>query len=145
MKKTTILLAIVCSMFVGLSMAVTFHILNGGRSSSTAQGNAAGAATHDMPPGMSHEEHLKMMAEAEAKKQAASVGDKPMSHDHHPGQEDSSDPRPQFRSIKSLTADEIKAYEEGTGHGMAKAAEQNHYPGPRHVLDLSKELKLSAE
>ena len=27
--------------------------------------------------------------------------------------------------------------------GFAKAAELNHYPGPRHVLDLSKELKLS--
>jgi len=66
-------------------------------------------------------------------------------HNHHPGQEDSPDPRPEFRAIKSLTADEIQAYEEGTGHGLAKAAEQNHYPGPRHLLDLAKELQLSAD
>jgi Spy/CpxP family protein refolding chaperone len=63
----------------------------------------------------------------------------------HPGHDDSPDPRPEHRAIKSLTAEEIKAYEEGTGHGMAKAAEQNHYPGPRHVLDLAKELQLSEE
>jgi Spy/CpxP family protein refolding chaperone len=85
---------------------------------------------HNMPPGMSHEDHFKMITAAQA---------------HHPGQEDSPDPRPEFRAIKSLTADEIQAYEEGTGHGMAKAAEQNHYPGPRHLLDLAKELQLSAE
>jgi len=29
--------------------------------------------------------------------------------------------------------------------GLAKAAELNHYPGPRHVLDLASELKLSEE
>jgi Spy/CpxP family protein refolding chaperone len=27
--------------------------------------------------------------------------------------------------------------------GLAKAAELNHFPGPKHVLDLSKELNLS--
>jgi Spy/CpxP family protein refolding chaperone len=44
-----------------------------------------------------------------------------------------------------LTADEVHAYQEGTGHGLAKAAEQNHYPGPRHVLDLSSQLQLSSQ
>jgi hypothetical protein len=29
--------------------------------------------------------------------------------------------------------------------GFGKAAELNHYPGPRHVLDLATELKLSHE
>jgi Spy/CpxP family protein refolding chaperone len=29
--------------------------------------------------------------------------------------------------------------------GLAKAAELNHYPGPRHVLELASELKLSEE
>jgi hypothetical protein len=29
--------------------------------------------------------------------------------------------------------------------GLAKVAELNQYPGPRHVLDLAKELKLTAE
>ncbi len=318
MKKITILLAILCSVFVGVSIAVTFYILNGGRSGSSAQAGAGAshnmppgmsheehqklmaaeaakqpggaqaggdqpmdhtmppgmsheehqkmmaeqaaksqasaqstppAMDHSMPPGMSHEEHQKMMAEAAkkqggntkdstpadmghnmpagmsheehqkmmaeaAKKQGGSTKDsmpadmghnmpagmsheehqkmmaeaakqhagnqgtpaaeQPMDHsnmtsdmghnmpdgmsheDHmkmmmaaqthnHPGQQDSSDPRPEFRAIKSLTADEIQAFEEGTGHGMAKAAEQNHYPGPRHLLDLAKELKLSAD
>jgi Spy/CpxP family protein refolding chaperone len=46
--------------------------------------------------------------------------------------------------IKALSADELKAYREGTGMGLAKPAELNHYPGPRHVLDLSGELGLTA-
>jgi Spy/CpxP family protein refolding chaperone len=29
--------------------------------------------------------------------------------------------------------------------GLAKAAELNHYPGPRHVLDLAEPLQLSDE
>ena len=45
--------------------------------------------------------------------------------------------------IKALSAEEIQAYREGTGHGMAKPAELNHYPGPRHVLDLAADLKLT--
>ncbi|MCE7945786.1 MAG: hypothetical protein DYG95_29850 [Chlorobi bacterium CHB1] len=35
-------------------------------------------------------------------------------------------------------------YLEGHGMGLAKAAELNHYPGPRHVMELAKQLKLSA-
>jgi Spy/CpxP family protein refolding chaperone len=294
MKKKIILLAVICSVFVGVSMAVTLYILIGGRSSSSTQA-ASGSASHNMPPGMSHEEHQKIMAEAAAKQQpngqsaapamehnmpagmsheehqkmmaeaaakqqangqsaapamehnmpagmsheehqkmmaeaakkqnrghnassanqapdhsnmqagmdhkmpagmtheehqkmmaaaatkhdggqGMAAADQPMdhsnmpagmshnmpagmsheehmkmmvegtqTHNHHPGQGDSPDPRPEFRAIKSLTADEIQAYEEGTGHGLAKAAEQNHYPGPRHLLDLAKELQLSAD
>jgi Spy/CpxP family protein refolding chaperone len=45
--------------------------------------------------------------------------------------------------IKGLSAEEIQAYREGTGHGMAKPAELNHYPGPRHVLDLATGLGLT--
>jgi Spy/CpxP family protein refolding chaperone len=47
------------------------------------------------------------------------------------------------REIKALSASDIKMYLEGHGMGLAKAAELNHYPGPRHVLDLATELKLS--
>jgi Spy/CpxP family protein refolding chaperone len=47
------------------------------------------------------------------------------------------------RAIKALSAQEIQAYQTGQGMGLAKAAELNHYPGPRHVLDLAKELNLS--
>lgn len=49
----------------------------------------------------------------------------------------------QTRNIKALSADELAGYLQGKGLGLAKAAELNHYPGPRHVLDLAKELSLS--
>jgi hypothetical protein len=51
----------------------------------------------------------------------------------------------QQREIKALSAADIKMYLEGHGMGFGKAAELNHYPGPRHVLDLATELKLSHE
>ena len=47
------------------------------------------------------------------------------------------------RAIKALLPQDIKMYLEGHGMGFAKAAELNHYPGPRHVLDLAAELQLS--
>jgi Spy/CpxP family protein refolding chaperone len=50
----------------------------------------------------------------------------------------------QHRSIKALSQNEINGYLNGKGMGFAKAAELNHYPGPRHVLDLSEKLELSA-
>jgi Spy/CpxP family protein refolding chaperone len=51
----------------------------------------------------------------------------------------------QLRTIKALSQQNIQMYLEGHGMGLAKAAELNHYPGPRHVLDLATELKLSHE
>lgn len=48
----------------------------------------------------------------------------------------------QLREIKSLSPSEIDGYLTGKGMGFAKAAELNHYPGPRHVLDLAEQLKL---
>jgi Spy/CpxP family protein refolding chaperone len=51
----------------------------------------------------------------------------------------------QVRSIKALSADDIAALLKGEGSGMAKAAELNGYPGPRHVLDLAGELSLTAD
>jgi hypothetical protein len=58
-------------------------------------------------------------------------------HDHSPyaGQE--------TRAVKALSAEEIQALLSGQGLGLAKAAELNHYPGPRHVLDLATPLQLS--
>jgi Spy/CpxP family protein refolding chaperone len=44
---------------------------------------------------------------------------------------------------KTLSADEIQGLLNGEGMGMAKAAELNHYPGPRHVLDLASQLQPS--
>lgn len=49
----------------------------------------------------------------------------------------------QIRSIKSLSQKDIDGYLSGKGMGLAKVAELNHYPGPRHVLDLSGKLGLS--
>jgi Spy/CpxP family protein refolding chaperone len=49
----------------------------------------------------------------------------------------------QMRDIKALSQSDIDGYLKGKGMGLAKAAELNHYPGPRHVLDLAKELELT--
>ena len=50
----------------------------------------------------------------------------------------------QFRTIKALSDEDIAALLQGEGMGMAKAAELNGYPGPKHVLTLAGELKLTA-
>lgn len=47
------------------------------------------------------------------------------------------------RDIKSLSETEIADYLSGQGMGLAKAAELNRYPGPRHVLDLADRLRLT--
>jgi hypothetical protein len=48
------------------------------------------------------------------------------------------------REIKALSAQEQRAWMEGQGAGLAKAAELNGYPGPMHVLELASDLGLSA-
>jgi len=48
--------------------------------------------------------------------------------------------------IKSGVSDEQRSqYLNGEGMGLAKAAELNHYPGPRHVLDIADKLGLSPD
>jgi Spy/CpxP family protein refolding chaperone len=49
------------------------------------------------------------------------------------------------RDIKSLSQQEVEDYLNGRGMGYAKTAELNQYPGPRHVLDMAKELSLTEE
>lgn len=49
------------------------------------------------------------------------------------------------RDIKSLSDRDIQLLRSGAGMGLAKLAELNHYPGPRHVLELADELALSEE
>lgn len=49
----------------------------------------------------------------------------------------------EVRPIKSLSASEIESFRRGDGMGFAKLAELNHYPGPRHVLELVDELGLT--
>ena len=51
----------------------------------------------------------------------------------------------QTREIKSLSARDIEQLERGAGWGLAKAAELNGVPGPKHVLELKRELELSSE
>jgi hypothetical protein len=49
----------------------------------------------------------------------------------------------QHRAIKSLSESDVAGLLVGHGAGLAKAAELNGYPGPAHVLELAKELRLS--
>jgi Spy/CpxP family protein refolding chaperone len=49
----------------------------------------------------------------------------------------------QSRDIKALSVEDIAALRNADGMGFAKAAELNGYPGPRHVLALLRELRLS--
>lgn len=45
--------------------------------------------------------------------------------------------------VTSLTDEEVRALRQGEGMGLARAAELNHFPGPRHLLDLASDLDLS--
>lgn len=49
----------------------------------------------------------------------------------------------QSAEVPSLTPDEVRALRNGDGMGLARAAELNHFPGPKHLLDFRAELKLS--
>jgi Spy/CpxP family protein refolding chaperone len=49
------------------------------------------------------------------------------------------------RPIKALSDEETQRYLGGEGMGLAKAAELNRHPGPRHVLELSPALQLTPE
>ncbi len=49
------------------------------------------------------------------------------------------------RAIKALSEQEVSDYMNGRGMGTSKAAELNHYPGPKHVMDDAAKLGLSAD
>ena len=49
----------------------------------------------------------------------------------------------QTRPPKALSSEELADLESGRGMGLALAGELNGYPGPRHVLELAKELNLT--
>lgn len=49
------------------------------------------------------------------------------------------------REIKALSPEQVAQYRAGEGMGFALAAELNHYPGPRHVLELADSLDLTEE
>jgi len=49
----------------------------------------------------------------------------------------------QDRHIKALSESEVDGLLKGKGMGMAKPAELNKYPGPKHVLEIAEKLDLS--
>ena len=49
----------------------------------------------------------------------------------------------QHRQVKTLSNADIEGFLSGKGMGYAKAAELNRFPGPKHVLDLRRELDLT--
>lgn len=51
----------------------------------------------------------------------------------------------QMRPVEALSDQQFADLKAGRGMGLALAAELNGYPGPVHVLELSKELSLTAQ
>jgi Spy/CpxP family protein refolding chaperone len=49
------------------------------------------------------------------------------------------------REIKALSPEESHELAAGAGMGMARAAELNGFPGPRHVLELAEGLELTID
>lgn len=48
-------------------------------------------------------------------------------------------------ATSALTAEAVKQLLDGEGMGLARPAEMNTYPGPKHLLDMAKELALTTE
>ena len=46
---------------------------------------------------------------------------------------------------QALSPEDIQGLLEGRGMGLAKAAELNSYPGPKHVLEMADALELTPE
>lgn len=67
----------------------------------------------------------------------ASAANQSQHHSAYAGQEE--------RDIKSLSAADLTELKAGSGWGMAKAAELNGVPGPRHLLEMRDDIGLSAE
>lgn len=49
------------------------------------------------------------------------------------------------RDIKTLSDADIKELRAGGGWGLAKAAELNGLPGPKHILEMKEEIELTDE
>ena len=49
------------------------------------------------------------------------------------------------REIKSLSDQDIAELQAGSGWGLAKAAELNGVPGPKHLLEMKEEIKLTPD
>ena len=51
----------------------------------------------------------------------------------------------QSAEVATLTPDEVRELRNGEGMGLARPAELNSFPGPRHLLDLKADLDLTRE
>ena len=65
----------------------------------------------------------------------AAIANSGLPHAHYADQHD--------RAVSTLSAEDVEALETGAGWGLARPAEFNGYPGPRHILDMADELALS--
>jgi Spy/CpxP family protein refolding chaperone len=48
-------------------------------------------------------------------------------------------------AASALTAEAVRQLLDGEGMGLARPAEMNNYPGPKHLLDRAQELALTTE
>jgi len=62
-----------------------------------------------------------------------------------PQQTQSQHPAAEMRHHHSCLDEESASIERGEGFGMGMTADRAGYPGPRHVLDMAADLKLSSE
>ena len=69
-------------------------------------------------------------------------GHPPPGHHHAPGAADADAPH---RRIEAFQREIDAVLADGRGAGLAFAADQNGYPGPLHVLELTRELGITAE
>lgn len=68
----------------------------------------------------------------------------PAQHENHV-RHDSPYADQQESGIAALSVEEVRQLREGAGMGLARAAELNRFPGPKHVLELAAELVLTRE
>ena len=68
-----------------------------------------------------------------------------MDHEHHMHHAQSPYAANTANAVKALSPEQLDAYRNGTGMGLAIPAELNGYPGPRHILDLADQLHLTAD
>jgi len=97
-------------------------------------------------------DHAKMMIDHLMGDESASGMDHencPMKDEPSASKTSSPDPKSPYvgeetRAVKALSSDDIKKYLGGEGMGQAKAAELNHYPGPKHILELGDKIQLTS-
>ena len=69
-------------------------------------------------------------------------GHQPSGHSHQPGAATADAPH---RRIEAFQREIDQVLADGRGAGLAFAADQNGYPGPLHVLELTRELGITTE